>query len=255
MYKCNRCQVEKPWSEFHKNRSEPHGYSRRCRECSKQHQHKANAVCEWCGESYYKQPSSFGRFCSMTCSAARRDRKVVDTCRICGKEFIAHAYEYGMKRFCSKRCGMLSRRGPRAAWWKGGPVKKVCKACGKSFEAKYNLRNQAQFCSIQCAGPNRNLPRKERHHAWRGGSSRDAYIGFTKEFCCSIRERDGKCMICGIVENGLSVHHIDYNKSNTTAENCIALCRSCHGKTNFNREYWQEFLMVIMVENGYASTT
>ena len=69
---------------------------------------------------------------------------------------------------------------------------------------------------------------------------------FNEIFKQIIRGRDSKvCAICRLPEqNGdrLSVHHIDYIKENTTLENCVALCKSCHGVTNRNREYWQREL-------------
>lgn len=37
------------------------------------------------------------------------------------------------------------------------------------------------------------------------------------------------------------VHHINYNKRNNNPSNLISLCRRCHSKTNFNREYWLNY--------------
>jgi len=74
---------------------------------------------------------------------------------------------------------------------------------------------------------------------------------FNERFRKEIRERDNcKCAICRL--EAKSVHHIDYNKKNTTQNNCIVLCRSCHGKTNRNRVYWHEQLSNIMVARGCA---
>ncbi len=39
----------------------------------------------------------------------------------------------------------------------------------------------------------------------------------------------------------LDIHHIDYNKNNLNPVNLISLCRSCHSKTNYNREYWVQY--------------
>jgi hypothetical protein len=72
-------------------------------------------------------------------------------------------------------------------------------------------------------------------------------LGWTKTFKEQIRFRDHyKCQICGCheVENcrRLDVHHIDYNKENLNLHNLISLCQGCHGKTNFNRDYWYKKL-------------
>ena len=67
--------------------------------------------------------------------------------------------------------------------------------------------------------------------------------GWTDTLKESIRQRGGYvCQECGIhqdeLERRLDVHHIDYNKNNCNPDNLVALCRSCHIKTNSNRDYW-----------------
>ena len=59
----------------------------------------------------------------------------------------------------------------------------------------------------------------------------------------AIRQRDNYiCQECGThqdeLDKKLDVHHIDYDKDNCDPANSIALCRKCHIKTNYNREYW-----------------
>ena len=75
--------------------------------------------------------------------------------------------------------------------------------------------------------------------SWRGGSSFEPYgPEFTDELKKSIRKRDGNtCALCG--EPGDNVHHIDYDKKNSSPDNLITLCVSCHMKTNHKRKYWE----------------
>src|ERR1035437_9812935 len=79
-------------------------------------------------------------------------------------------------------------------------------------------------------------------HLWRGGISFIPYTNkWTKELKKGIRKRDKKiCQICGELQKKITfpVHHIDYYKKNCNPKNLITLCRSCHSKTNTNREYW-----------------
>ncbi len=61
-----------------------------------------------------------------------------------------------------------------------------------------------------------------------------------------IRFRDKyKCKECGCsqLENDkqLDIHHMDYNKKNNRIDNLVALCHSCHMRTNKNREYWTKY--------------
>lgn len=81
----------------------------------------------------------------------------------------------------------------------------------------------------------------ENNPMWKGGLSFKPYtVEFNYEFKEYIRElQNNQCFVCGKrTKRKLDVHHIDYDKKNTTVENCIALCRNCHMKTNSNREDW-----------------
>lgn len=91
-----------------------------------------------------------------------------------------------------------------------------------------------------------HVPRGKKCHLWKGGISYELYSPeWTKGFKNQIRKRDNQiCMNCGIhrekLKYALSVHHINYDKQCTLNQNCISLCRVCHGLTQFNREYWQK---------------
>jgi len=99
-----------------------------------------------------------------------------------------------------------------------------------------------------------NRPGKESHYNWQGGISFEPYgVEFNKNFKNIIRERDGFCcLICGVTQEKfgslLCVHHIDYNKTNNFIQNCVSLCRPCHGKTSFNRNQWKVFFQSLLAE-------
>ena len=95
---------------------------------------------------------------------------------------------------------------------------------------------------------------------WRDGVSFEIYpIDWTDIFKESIRKRDNHiCQECGINQDELTgylkrldVHHIDYNKKNLNPNNLITLCRGCHIKTNYNREYWLEYFKKIWQNAPY----
>lgn len=84
----------------------------------------------------------------------------------------------------------------------------------------------------------------ENHPNWLGGKSFEEY---TKDFNIKLKEKIRKrdnftCQECGYTEEQLGyrlpIHHIDYNKKNNSIENLVSLCKSCHCKTNFNRNDW-----------------
>ncbi len=80
---------------------------------------------------------------------------------------------------------------------------------------------------------------------WQGGISNDPYpFYFTSKLKDKIKKRDGYiCKKCN-QKKELCIHHIDYDKTNCNENNLISLCRSCHSKTNFNREYWAEYFLL-----------
>ncbi len=95
----------------------------------------------------------------------------------------------------------------------------------------------------------------ENSPCWRGGISFEPYCHkFNEAFKERVREFFGrKCVECGTPENGkkLSVHHVNFNKMSCcddTPPLFVVLCPSCHSKTNFNREYWEEHFTKIIEE-------
>ena len=76
---------------------------------------------------------------------------------------------------------------------------------------------------------------------WMGGKSFEPYTpDFTDELKQIIRKRDKACVLCGACNGTLHVHHINYDKHNCSPTNLVALCNSCHSRTNSNRTNWQK---------------
>jgi len=92
----------------------------------------------------------------------------------------------------------------------------------------------------------------EKSHSWKGGKSFEPYgVKFNNKLKRLIRKRDNQiCMVCGIhrekINRALHIHHINYDKTCNLIQNFIALCTSCHIKTNFNRKHWQKFFQDLL---------
>ena len=93
----------------------------------------------------------------------------------------------------------------------------------------------------------------ENHPCWKEGKSFEPYSkDFNKKLKFLVRERDNfTCQLCGKTEDEITfpfnIHHIDYNKKNSSLKNLITLCVVCHSKTLANREFWQEHLLKIAI--------
>jgi len=173
-------------------------------------------------------------------------------CIDCGKKI-----SKGHKR-CSY-CAKLGKKGPN---YKNGNYckdkKYYCIDCGKEITRQSALYGQGRCKS--CANKNINNPFFGKIHTKKtyikmslshGGTGIPyEHSEYGSEFDSSLKEqvrfRDKyKCQICGCsqLENGrqLDVHHIDYHKKNNKLNNLIALCKSCHMKTNYNRKNWKNY--------------
>lgn len=119
-----------------------------------------------------------------------------------------------------------------------------CTQCGKPVTKKSKL----------C----RDCARKpENNSNWQGGLDKEKYSGeFTNEVRDQIRFRDKfTCQVCGKKRENreefkLEVHHIDYNKNNCSFKNLVALCKSCHIRTNYNRDDWIIFFKKLFIKRG-----
>lgn len=91
---------------------------------------------------------------------------------------------------------------------------------------------------------------------WLGGISQHPYTyEFTNALKEAIRENDNhKCQKCNKIQKQelkdlhrkLTVHHIDYDKTNCSKSNLITLCNKCNTIANQDRDYWYAYFTYIM---------
>jgi predicted nucleic acid-binding Zn ribbon protein len=140
----------------------------------------------------------------------------------------------------------------------------ICKLCGNVFYTSETLgETQRKYCSDRC----RKVAMKPVYEMtglrntgwlspnWRGGINNGEYCN---KFNADLRRRvrlffKNKCFLCGKPqeENGkrLSVHHVNYNKNaccDSSKVMMVPLCQTCHGITNSNREYWEDYFEGIL---------
>jgi len=214
--------------------------------------------CPECQKLFYVYPSELrkspNKCCSKKCYKQRRSRlfkgkgnphwqsRPKRNCKFCGR-LLGREIRL-VCQFCSRECAdkyhshyICGINNPR---WKGGPPKWICQICGREFRRHISRealeKGYGKYCSLQCRGI---AHQGERNPAWNGGTSFEPYPEtFNNAFKEKIRTRDGyTCALCG--EFGNQVHHIDYIKEHTVENNCITLCTTCHGKTNYHRNYWE----------------
>ena len=186
------------------------------------------AVCDGCGKARAIPKKSYHALCG-SCAATSKTH--------------TEKHKHNMSE---------AQKGDKHWNWKGGPVKRICKVCGKTFPVYSRVVKGGRgiYCSKSCSEKSKT---GEKNSNWQGGISFEPYcIKFNNAYKESIRELfERKCFLCGNTEtdNGkkLDVHHVNYNKAcgcDNTKCICVPLCHSCHMKTNGNRSYWQEMIML-----------
>lgn len=200
--------------------------------------------------SYAKKHDA--KFCSLVCMFSHQS--AIIACLNCGKKFRAKLslVKSGRKKFCSKQCvyqwASENLTGSRRYNWVK-KIARICFNCGSKFQTdKWKVdKGRGKYCSAKCKVEHM---RGEHAPGWKGGLSFEPYpVQFNGRFKEMIRERDRyMCQVCG--KQGRIVHHINYDKQETTAENCVTLCAPCHSITNGKREMWQHRLQLAQSQRG-----
>ncbi len=148
--------------------------------------------------------------------------------------------------------------------WLRGPrksrISKECPHCGKLNEyLPWEAKQSRGFCSTDhwYTFIKENPSLSPNWH--RGISSLPYSNEFNVALKLHIRQRDDfQCQLCGIPElegskdrRALSIHHIDYDKYNSSEDNLIALCVRCHSTANGCREYFTQFFQNRVMRRKY----
>jgi 5-methylcytosine-specific restriction endonuclease McrA len=106
--------------------------------------------------------------------------------------------------------------------------------------SKKGIRSYSQAGYLKCVA---HHTRGAMHPNWKGGISNGPYaFSFNGDLKRQIKAKfNHKCAICDGSSKKLAVHHIDYDKKNSSINNLVPLCFSCHSKTNYRRDQWQVF--------------
>lgn len=142
---------------------------------------------------------------------------------------------------------------------------KTCPVCGTIFYIRYTNEGNRTYCSEECYRSGMEPVWKKQgllntgwlSPNWRGGITNGEYCN---KFNADLRRRvrvffKNKCFLCGKPqeENGkrLAVHHVNYNKNaccDSSRVMMVPLCLECHGKTNHDRERWEDYFEKILKE-------
>jgi hypothetical protein len=136
------------------------------------------------------------------------------------------------------------KKGQLAPNWNG--LKKGHKTWNKGIPWSPEVRAKLSRAQLK------RFENPTNHPNWQGGRSFEPYpISFNRKLKRYIADRDNHCCVeCFAFEDELRYklckHHIDYDKNNCDERNIVCLCRTCHAKTNWSREYWQSHLKTII---------
>jgi hypothetical protein len=212
------------------------------------------SACIVCGKEFDITPSRLKKgkviCCSVKCrsiwqTGRGRGKSILIKCVICGVEFKSFKSREKTRKVCHNPDCLKKIRSINL---KGVP---------KSEEHKLHV-SLAKIGTVFTEEHRKNISKckqgvyvREKNPNWMGGISYEPYCPkFNDEF----KERcraffKYTCVCCGKTQEEnkerLSIHHVGYNKNvccDNTPPLFASLCRSCHAKTQHNREYWEEVL-------------
>ena len=200
--------------------------------------------CFYCGSEFEipleRTEKGRGKYCSRDCFYKDLEDKsmlVEIDCAYCGDRLSVYPRDIEKgKKYCSKECFNKTLPGMESPMKGKKHTKETREKISMILTGRKLSDDVKRKLSERMSG--------EGNHFWEGGKTPEIYPkDWNKILKENIRQRDEYiCQECGIhqdeLEWKLDVHHIDYDKYNLDPENLISLCKSCHSKTNYNREHW-----------------
>lgn len=200
--------------------------------------------------------------------------KVRKVCARCKRIFFVIPSRRESAAYCTLECFNALQREARIDWWRTRNPEKVrpppvikgtrlvaydvriCLWCKSTFESRPSIMRR--ICSPECHVMwTKWRSSGHMNPGWKGGKCHEPYPFNWREISDSILRRDGrKCQNpkCEMRHLKVDAHHIDYDKSNCSEKNLIALCSKCHTTTNFNRLHWLEYYRSIQTARGIQGT-
>jgi len=253
--------------EGHQGKEKPELSPRICLICGKQYipHHNSQKYCSYACSYQFRKGKTWEEIYGV--DGAKRFRENVKNtlmklrenrfCLECGKVFEAKVDS--ARKFCSRPC-------VTKYYWQTRDNSERCKKIGKTLDRKvtvsctwcgkqvkvhqYYSRRENTFCSKECHGKWRSANFSEENNPnWQGGFS-DYPFSFDEDLKRFIRERDhDTCQLCSKTQKELGnesqqklcVHHINHDKDDLFELNLITLCRSCNGKVNSRRDFWEGY--------------
>lgn len=215
-------------------------------------------TCETCGAEFNRQPKDAKRakhhYCSRACFglSERGERNhayqgglVVMRCAVCGADFHVKPMRAATAKFCSRQCQTIAFTIDPPRPHNG--IRLACDFCGASILRTPGRLKPTNYCSRTCANLAHSLRMRGKGNGrYVHGQAPSLYPAEFRVVRQSVRDRDGsRCRKCGMTEedNGyaLSVHHVNYQKTDNRMDNLVTLCRWCHGSMHGkpeSRERW-----------------
>lgn len=215
---CNHCKINKPLSEFHKDKSRKNGFYVVCKKCVTVYQKSIYKKCIDCGKEIW-----YSSIRCKTCDVKYRYKlgtlKPKKATNIIGKRF----------KYLVVTKAIKDKHG-RNRW--------ICNCdCGKTTVARTGDLNRGNAKSCGC----KRFPKGKEHPLWTGGNTPESqrnrelnslYGISLKDYQQMLKNQNGVCAICGKAEtrkanNGKTrVLSVDHNHQSGKVR--ALLCCDCN---------------------------
>lgn len=250
---CKECGIEKPLDSFEKAKTCTDGHMGTCKKCRLEKKKKYSNTCETCGE-IFKTARKETRYCSRKCLPQNQPKpKVSKICDWCGQPFERDASTFENKKhfYCSRECSgkhqSVLYRGENSHRFNSVVIR--CDNCGEEF---LRVKSQVEkydynYCTKECKYEHQSIIQSGENHPRYNPNltieDREMARKYQEyyEWRFKVFERDKfTCVKCGF-DGGhtLNAHHIENYMENTDLRtdinNGITFCEECHRE--FHKKY------------------
>jgi predicted nucleic acid-binding Zn ribbon protein len=180
--------------------------------------------------------------------------QVFKKCVVCGKDFSVPVWREKTARACSDKCAIVARAKSRER-----QVESTCKVCGKVFSSCKSKGGKRVYCSYPCRSIGRHDEQSNRimgdkNPLWKGGEmlhTRGYILKIAKYHPFSVNSHVFKHRLVAeqhlrdkqpdsvflvkigemlYLSNDISVHHLDWDKTNNKKSNLLVCTKGAHAQ-------------------------
>ena len=234
---CSKCNQDKQYEEFVKDKNKKNGIRSYCKECENLRRRKTPLIEKKEGKKYCKKCNSYKTLDNFASRIIKGELRYYSHCKECEREYNRKLYPH--------KCSMCGKE------YRTGRKNSVnCKDCYRTLVGEKGAK---VLNSIDWKGSNNPMYGVHRYGKENPNYKEDktdeerilqrGILGYS-DWRKAVYERDSyTCVVCGDNEGGnLQAHHLngyaDFPQQRLDVDNGVTLCNKCHKKYHTQFSYF-----------------